>query len=126
VSVLWVDVLLLDREPRDCEAFCCAAYDASLLMEGVGHGKTARTVHSDAVRSLALEAGKEASKAMLRRSGGREKSGALTREAMENRFAGRGFNEVEDGQGEQDQDDVGEPGIQSGEMEPVGHMVGVE
>ena len=33
---------------------------------------------------------------------------------------------MEDGQGEQNQDRVGEPRIQCGEVEALGHMVGVE
>jgi hypothetical protein len=33
---------------------------------------------------------------------------------------------MEDGQGEQDQDGVGEPGVESDEIEALGHTVGVE
>jgi hypothetical protein len=33
---------------------------------------------------------------------------------------------MEDGQGEQDQDSVGEPGVQSDEMKSLGYTVGVE
>jgi hypothetical protein len=33
---------------------------------------------------------------------------------------------MKDGQGEQDQDSVGEPGVQSGEVKALGHVVGVE
>jgi hypothetical protein len=33
---------------------------------------------------------------------------------------------MEDGQGEQNQDGVGEPGVESGEVKALGHMIGVE
>jgi hypothetical protein len=33
---------------------------------------------------------------------------------------------MEDGQGEQDQDGVREPGVKSGEVKALGHVVGVE
>ena len=58
--------------------------------------------------------------------GGGEEGAGLAGEAIEDGFAGRGFDEVEDGESEQDQDGVGEPGVQSGEVKALGHMVGVE
>ena len=45
---------------------------------------------------------------------------------MEDGLARRSFDEVEDGQSEQDQDDVGEPWVQGGEVKALGYMVGVE
>ncbi len=54
------------------------------------------------------------------------KARGLRGEAVEDRFAGRDFDEMEDGQCEQNQDGVGEPGIQGGEMKALGHMVVVE
>jgi hypothetical protein len=63
---------------------------------------------------------------MIRRSGGGDESTWLAGEALENGFASRGFYEMEDGQGEQDKNGVGEPGVQSDEVEALGHMVGVE
>ena len=50
----------------------------------------------------------------------------LAGEAIEDGFAGGDFDEMEDGQSEQDQDGVGEPGVQGGEMKALGHVVGVE
>lgn len=63
---------------------------------------------------------------MLRRSGGSEESARLAGKAVEDSFARRDFDETEDSQGEQDQDDVGEPGVQSGEVKSLGHTVGME
>jgi hypothetical protein len=60
------------------------------------------------------------------RSRGREESAGLAGEAAKDGFAGRDFDEMEDGEGEQNQDDVGEPWIQGGKMKSLGHMVGVE
>ena len=48
------------------------------------------------------------------------------REAAENGFAGWGFYKVIDEEGEQDQDGVGEPGVEGGEMKALGDVVGVE
>jgi hypothetical protein len=45
---------------------------------------------------------------------------------VEDGFASRDFYEMEDGQGEQDQDSVGEPGVQGNEVKALGHMVGVK
>ena len=50
----------------------------------------------------------------------------LPRVATEDGFASRGFYEMEDGQGEENQDGVGEPRVQSGEVKALGYMVGVE
>jgi hypothetical protein len=60
------------------------------------------------------------------RSRGREESAGLAGETAKDGFAGRDFDEMEDGKGEQNQDDVGEPWIQCGKMKSFGHMVGVE
>ena len=63
----------------------------------------------------------------LGRSGGsREKSAGLAGEAPEDSLAGRNFDEMKDSQREQDQDDVGEPWIQSGEMKTFRYVIGVE
>jgi hypothetical protein len=50
----------------------------------------------------------------------------LTREAFEDCFASRNFDEAEDGQGEQDQNDVREPGVKGGQMKTLRHPVSVE
>jgi hypothetical protein len=50
----------------------------------------------------------------------------LAGETTEDGLAGWGFDETEDGQGEQDQDDVGEPGFEGGEVEALWHTVGVK
>ena len=63
---------------------------------------------------------------MLLRSGGREESARLAGKAVENSFACWDFDETEDTQGEEDQDDVGEPGVQSGEVKSLGYTVGME
>jgi hypothetical protein len=62
----------------------------------------------------------------MRRSGGGGERAGLAREATEDGFASWGLDEVEDGQGEKNQDGVGEPGIQSDEVKTLGHMIGVE
>ena len=48
------------------------------------------------------------------------------REAAENGFAGWGFYKVIDEEGEQDQDGVGEPGVEGGEMKALGDLVDVK
>jgi hypothetical protein len=52
------------------------------------------------------------------RLGGGDESAGLTGEAVQDHFAGWGFDE--------DQDDVGKPGIQGCEVETLGHVIGVE
>ena len=47
-------------------------------------------------------------------------------EATEDSLAGRCFDEMEDGQSEQDQDGIGQPGVQDSEMEALRHTVGVK
>jgi hypothetical protein len=61
-----------------------------------------------------------------RSGGGGDESAGLAGEAIENSFAGGNFDEMEDGEREQNQDDVGEPGVQRGKMKTLGHAVGVE
>ena len=54
------------------------------------------------------------------RSGGGGKSTGIAREATEDGFASWSLDEMEDGQGEQNQDGVGEPRIQSDEVKALG------
>jgi hypothetical protein len=54
------------------------------------------------------------------------KGAGFAGEAIEDGLAGWDFDETKDGQGENNQDDVGEPGIQSGEVEALGNAVDVE
>jgi hypothetical protein len=62
----------------------------------------------------------------FRLSGGGEGCSGLTRETIEDGFAGGDFDEMEDGQCQQDQDGIGEPRIQSGKVETFGQVVGVD
>jgi hypothetical protein len=50
----------------------------------------------------------------------------LVGEALQDGSAHRNFNEMKDGQGEQDEDDVRKPGIKSSEVKALRHPVGVE
>ena len=50
----------------------------------------------------------------------------LAGEAPEDRFAGRDFDESENGKGKQDQNHVREPGVERGEMKTLRHAVGME
>ena len=63
---------------------------------------------------------------MTDESGGGERVPSFAGEAVEDGFARRDFDEAEDGQREQDQDDVGEPGVQGGEVKAFGHTVGMQ
>ncbi len=47
-------------------------------------------------------------------------------EAAEDGFTRGDFNEMEDGESKEDQDGVGEPGVQGDEVKALGHMVGVK
>ena len=57
-----------------------------------------------------------------RRQGGT----GLAGEAGKDGFASRSFDEVKGCQSEQDEDPIGEPGLQSGQVEPLRHMVDVQ
>lgn len=48
------------------------------------------------------------------------------RETAKDGFAGGNLDEMEDGQRKQNKNGVGEPWIQSGEVEPVGNMISVQ
>ena len=50
----------------------------------------------------------------------------LVGEALQNGSAHRNLDEMKDGQSEQDEDDVRKPGVKSGEVKALGHLVGVE
>lgn len=50
----------------------------------------------------------------------------LTGEAVEDGFAGWNLDEMKDGQGEEDQDDIGKPRVQGGEVKTVKNMIVVE
>ena len=50
----------------------------------------------------------------------------LVGEAVEDCSAGRDLHEVEDGESEQNQNDVGEPWVESDEVKALGHVVGVK
>ena len=50
----------------------------------------------------------------------------LAREAVEDGSANRDFDEVEDCEGEQNQDCVGEPGVEGNEVKALGDVMGVE
>jgi hypothetical protein len=109
--------------PAIAGLFCCAEYEVSLPMTLAGVASL--SVHPDGARTIPPELARH-SRSNGKRSGGGDESARLAGEATEDSLASRGFYEMEYGQGEQDQDGVREPGVESDEVKALGHVVGVE
>jgi hypothetical protein len=119
----------LDKKPRArTGAFCCAEYafsnGAAIYKREDGLSDSSGNAIFELIHRE--QQGRSTATFTAGSGGWQERAAGLARVAVEDGLTGRSFDEMKDSQCEQDQDCVGEPGVQGGKVKALGHMVGVE